>query len=111
MLLEYRVRLLSILVLLMLPMVPMVPVVPMLLVPMVPMALPVAVVYLLALWPLPPKCVDTLCSCLLVDIVGCFNVFQQFVWQEDKQAELGQPEQLGQPELEAHLDGVAQADL
>ena len=102
MLLEYWVHLLSILVLLM---------VPMLLVPMVPMALLVVVIYFLALWPLPPKCIDTLCSCLLVDIVGCFNVFQQFVWQEDKQAELGQPEQLGQPELEAHLDGVAQADL
>ena len=75
MLLEYRVHLLSILVLLMLPMVPMVPVVLMLLVLMVPMALPVAVIYLLALWPLPPKCIDTLCSCLLVDVVDCFDVF------------------------------------
>ena len=114
MLLEYRVHLLSILVLLMLPMVPMVPVVPMLLVLMVLMALLVAVVYLLALWLLPPKCVDTLCSCLLVGVVDCFNVFQQFVWQEDEQAELGQQEQLEQLEqleLEAHLDGVAQADL
>ena len=123
MLLEYQVHPLSILVLLMLLMLPMLPVVPMLLVLMVLMALLVAVVYLHALWPLPPKCIDTLCSCLLVDIVGCFNIFQQFVWQEDKQAELGQqgqleqleqpgqPEQLGQPELEAHLDGIAQADL
>ena len=111
MVLEYRVHPLSILVLLMLPMVLMVPVVPMLLVLMVLMALLVAVIYLLALWPLPPKCVDTLCSCLLVDVVGCFNVFQQFVWQEDEQAELGQPEQPEQPELEAHLHGVAQADL
>ena len=108
MLLEYWVHLLSILVLLMLPIVP---VVPMLLVPMVPMALPVAVIYLLALWPLPPKCVDTLCACLLVDVVDCFDVFQQFVWQEDEQVELGQQEQLEQPELEAHLYGVAQADL
>ena len=114
MLLEYRVHPLSILVLLMVLMVLMVPVVLMLLVPMVPMALLVAVIYLCALWPLPPKCVDTLCSCLLVDLVSCFDVLQQFVWQEDKQAALGQQgqlEQLGQPELEAHLDRVAQADL
>ena len=97
MLLEYWVCLLSILVL---PMVLMVPVILVLLAPMVLMALLVSVIYLLALWPLPPKCVDTLCSCLLVDIVSCFDVFQQFVWQEDKQAELGQPEQLSQPELE-----------
>ena len=123
MLLEYWVHLLSTLVLLMLLMLP---VVQMLLVPMVPMAFLVAVIYLLALWPLPPQCIDTLCSFLLVDIVGCFNVFQQFVWQEDEQAELGQqvqleqpgqpeqlgqPEQPGQPELEVHLDGVSQADL
>ena len=80
MLLEYRVHLLSILVLLM--------------VLMVPMALLVAVVYLLALWPLPPKCIDTLCSCFLVDVIDCFDIFQQFVWQEDEQVELGQQEQL-----------------
>ena len=98
MLLECWVHPLSILVLLIVPMVPMVPVVPMLLVPMVPMALLVAVIYLRALWPLSPKCVDTLCSCLLVDVVGCFDVFQQFVWQEDKQAELGQQGQLAQLE-------------
>ena len=98
MLLEYQVHLLSILVLLMLLMVLMVPVVLMLLVPMAPMALLVAVIYLLALWPLPPKCIDTLCSCLLVDVVSCFNIFQQFVWQEDEQVELGQQEQLDQLE-------------
>ena len=80
MLLEYRVHPLSILVLLM--------------VPMVPMVFLVAVIYILALCPLPPKYIDTLCSCLLVDIVGCFDIFQQFVWQEDEQAELGQQGQL-----------------
>ena len=98
MLLEYQVHLLSILVLLMLLMVLMVPVVLMLLVLMAPMALLVAVIYLLSLWPLPPKCIDTLCSCLLVDVVGCFDIFQQFVWQEDEQVELGQQEQLDQLE-------------